>query len=91
MTRVLDEENDREAVLARFVSSLSGRDEELLRKMLGDPRLADPEEGAIRPPDTGQASGAQANGKQANGMRANGARANGARAGREPVRPEPGG
>ena len=40
MTRVLDEESDRETVLARFVSSLSGRDEELLRKMLGDPRLA---------------------------------------------------
>jgi predicted transcriptional regulator len=39
MTRVLDEEADREAVLARFVSSLSDRDEELLRKMLGDPDL----------------------------------------------------
>ena len=37
MARVLDEEADREAVLARFVSSLSGRDEELLRKMLGEP------------------------------------------------------
>jgi|SRR5579863_7517445 predicted transcriptional regulator len=37
MARVLDEEADREAVLARFVSSLSGRDEELLRKMLADP------------------------------------------------------
>jgi len=35
MARVLDEEADREAVLARFVSSLSDRDEELLRKMLG--------------------------------------------------------
>jgi predicted transcriptional regulator len=43
MTRVLDEESDREAVLARFVSSLSGRDEELLRKVLGDPRLAAPD------------------------------------------------
>ena len=46
MTRVLDEESDREAVLARFVSSLSGRDEELLRKMLGDPRLAAPDSDA---------------------------------------------
>lgn len=34
MTRVLDSEADREAVLARFVSSLSERDEELLRRML---------------------------------------------------------
>src|SRR5215475_15581240 len=34
MARVLDEEADREAVLARFVSSLSDRDEELLRRML---------------------------------------------------------
>jgi predicted transcriptional regulator len=39
MARVLDEEADREAVLARFVSSLSDRDEELLRKMLTDPDL----------------------------------------------------
>jgi predicted transcriptional regulator len=39
MTRVLDEEADREAVLARFVSSLSDRDEELLRKMLADPGM----------------------------------------------------
>lgn len=39
MTRVLDEEADREAVLARFVSSLSDRDEELLRKMLAGPGL----------------------------------------------------
>ncbi|MGH3277744.1 MAG: BlaI/MecI/CopY family transcriptional regulator [Trebonia sp.] len=36
MTRVLDEEKDREAVLARFVSGLSESDEELLRKMLGE-------------------------------------------------------
>ena len=36
MARVLDEEKDREAVLARFVSTLSESDEELLRKMLGD-------------------------------------------------------
>jgi predicted transcriptional regulator len=34
MARVLDEEADREAVLARFVSSLSDQDEELLRRML---------------------------------------------------------
>jgi predicted transcriptional regulator len=39
MASVLDEEDDREAVLARFVSSLSDRDEELLRKMLADPDL----------------------------------------------------
>jgi predicted transcriptional regulator len=39
MASVLDEEDDREAVLARFVSSLSDRDEELLRKMLADPGL----------------------------------------------------
>jgi predicted transcriptional regulator len=39
MARVLDEEADREAVLARFVSSLSDHDEELLRKMLADPGL----------------------------------------------------
>ncbi len=37
MARVLDEESDREAVLARFVSTLSDRDEALLRRMLGDP------------------------------------------------------
>jgi predicted transcriptional regulator len=42
MARVLDEEADREAVLARFVSALSDRDEELLRRMLADPNLADP-------------------------------------------------
>ena len=36
MARVLDSEPDREAVLARFVSGLSGADEELLRRMLGD-------------------------------------------------------
>lgn len=42
MARVLDEENDRAAVLARFVSSLSESDEDLLRRMLGDPGLADP-------------------------------------------------
>lgn len=34
MTRVLDSEPDREAVLARFVSGLSDRDEDLLRRML---------------------------------------------------------
>jgi predicted transcriptional regulator len=36
MARVLDGEADRETVLARFVSGLSDRDEELLRQMLGD-------------------------------------------------------
>jgi predicted transcriptional regulator len=36
MARVLDAEPDREAVLARFVSGLSGPDEELLRRMLGE-------------------------------------------------------
>jgi len=36
MARVLDGEADRETVLARFVSSLSDSDEELLRRMLGD-------------------------------------------------------
>ncbi len=36
MARVLDERQDREAVLARFVSALSESDEELLRKMLAD-------------------------------------------------------
>src|SRR5579863_7419153 len=36
MTRVLDAEKDREAVLARFVSALSESDEEILRKMLGE-------------------------------------------------------
>jgi predicted transcriptional regulator len=37
MARVLDEGPDREAVLARFVSGLAGTDEELLRRMLGEP------------------------------------------------------
>ena len=37
MARMLDGEADREAVLARFVSGLSDTDEELLRRMLGDP------------------------------------------------------
>jgi predicted transcriptional regulator len=41
MARVLDGEADREAVLARFVSALSDTDEELLRRMLGDPGLGD--------------------------------------------------
>lgn len=36
MTRVLDGEKDRRAVLARFVSALSESDEELLRRMLGE-------------------------------------------------------
>ena len=42
MARVLDGEADREAVLARFVSALSDSDEELLRRMLGDPGLGGP-------------------------------------------------
>jgi predicted transcriptional regulator len=36
MSQVLDAEPDREAVLTRFVSGLSGQDEELLRRMLGE-------------------------------------------------------
>ena len=36
MTQMLDAEPDREAVLTRFVSGLSGQDEELLRRMLGE-------------------------------------------------------
>ena len=36
MAQVLDAEPDREAVLARFVSGLSGTDEDLLRRMLGE-------------------------------------------------------
>ena len=36
MTQMLEAEPDREAVLARFVSGLSGRDEELLRRMLDE-------------------------------------------------------
>src|SRR6266705_3374225 len=36
MTQMLDAEPDREAVLARFVSGLSGTDEELLRRMFGE-------------------------------------------------------
>ena len=36
MAQMLDAEANREAVLARFVSGLSGTDEELLRRMLGD-------------------------------------------------------
>jgi predicted transcriptional regulator len=35
LAQMLDAEPDREAVLARFVSGLSGTDEELLRRMLG--------------------------------------------------------
>jgi predicted transcriptional regulator len=42
MARVLDGEADRETVLARFVSSLSDSDEELLRRMLGDGLGGDP-------------------------------------------------
>jgi predicted transcriptional regulator len=36
MARVLDAEADRAAVLARFVSGLSGADTELLRRLLGE-------------------------------------------------------
>jgi predicted transcriptional regulator len=35
LARMLDAEPDREGVLARFVSGLSGTDEDLLRRMLG--------------------------------------------------------
>lgn len=40
MARVLDGERDRQAVLARFVSDLPGRDEELLRQMLAGPPVS---------------------------------------------------
>lgn len=40
MAHVLDGEADREAVLARFVSTLSDRDEQLLRRMLANPDVA---------------------------------------------------
>ena len=36
MAQMLDAEPDREEVLARFVSGMSGKDEELLRRMLGE-------------------------------------------------------
>jgi predicted transcriptional regulator len=36
LARLLDAEPDRELVLARFVSGLSGADEELLRRALGE-------------------------------------------------------
>ena len=36
MAQMLDAEPDREAVLARFVSGLSGTDEKLLRRMLAE-------------------------------------------------------
>src|SRR5215831_11706662 len=36
MAQMLDAEPDREQVLARFVSGLSGKDEDLLRRMLGE-------------------------------------------------------
>jgi predicted transcriptional regulator len=39
MAHVLDGEADREAVLARFVSTLADRDEQLLRRMLADPDI----------------------------------------------------
>jgi predicted transcriptional regulator len=37
MSQVLDGEDDRQAVLARFVSTLSGQDEELIRALIGTP------------------------------------------------------
>jgi predicted transcriptional regulator len=40
MARMLDGEPDRQAVLARFVSGLPDADEELLRRMLGEPPAA---------------------------------------------------
>ncbi len=40
MRGVLEAEADREAVLARFVSGLSAADQQLLRRMLGDPDSA---------------------------------------------------
>ena len=40
MARVLDAEAEREAGPARFVSVLPAKDEELLRRMLGDPPSA---------------------------------------------------
>ena len=40
MRCMLEAEADREAVLARFVSGLSAADEQLLRRMLGDPRTS---------------------------------------------------
>ena len=42
MARVLDGEADREAVLTRFVSSLSERDEEFLRRVLSSDDPAEP-------------------------------------------------
>jgi len=36
LAQMLDAEPDREAVLARFVSGLSGKDEQLLRRTLGE-------------------------------------------------------
>ena len=45
MARVLDAEADREAVLARFVSGLSGADTELLRRLLGNRLDLSPEAG----------------------------------------------
>jgi predicted transcriptional regulator len=35
MRRVLDAENDRDSVLASFVNDLTGRDEDVLRRLLG--------------------------------------------------------
>lgn len=43
MRRVLDSERDRDAVLTRFVGSLSERDEQLLRRLLSDDPLGQPD------------------------------------------------
>lgn len=48
MRGVLDERPDREAVLTRFVDSLSSRDEELLRQLLGPDPDPDPGQGRGR-------------------------------------------
>jgi predicted transcriptional regulator len=49
MRRVLDAEDDRAAVLARFVGDLSARDERVLRDLLG-PDLAPGPQAGDRPP-----------------------------------------
>jgi predicted transcriptional regulator len=59
MARVLDSEADREAVLARFVSSLSDSDEELLRRMLGEQGLREP---GLREPGMGGDAGRRGTG-----------------------------
>jgi predicted transcriptional regulator len=64
MARVLDSEADREAVLARFVSSLSDSDEELLRRMLGEPGLHEP---GLREPGMGGDAGRRGTGRRGTG------------------------